>query len=154
MSPLPAIDEEPAMDPTRTASDELAIRNLLAALAHAADDAEDLRSDYVGLFTDDAVWEGQAFGRRSGRADILAGARERRAAGSVGPGSHTRHVLTTTHVRVDGDAAEARSVFLFYTATNHTPRLETLGVYEDELRRSPSGWKLAHRRIRISGDGT
>lgn len=71
----------------RRALDELEVRNLLARLAHLA--AEDDLDEYGTLFTEDAVWEGPpgpgpfggAFKRvLNGRAEILAGARERRVA--------------------------------------------------------------------------
>ncbi len=133
-------------DSIRDVADELEIRNLLARLAQCADDAEDL-DEYVQLFTEDAVWEGSAVGRRKGHAEILEGARERRASGTSGPGANSRHVVTTAAVRLGGDVASGRSVFQFYRQTHAQPVLATMGVYEDAFRRTRDGWKLAHRRI-------
>jgi len=133
-------------DQLQRVADELEVRNLVARLAHLAD--EGTLEDYIALFTDDGIWDGGAvFGTRKGKADILAGAKERRATGQSGPGAHNRHVLTTTAVRVEGDRASARSNFLFYVECDKTPIARVVGVYQDELRKTPSGWKLARRTI-------
>jgi len=126
-------------------ADELEIRNVIHRLAQLADDGP--LEDYAALFTDDAVWGGGAFGVRRGKADIVAGGRERRAAGVAGPGTHKRHVITTTAVKLDGDRAEVRSYMLFYVDCDKEPKVGVATVYEDEFRRTPSGWKLAHRAI-------
>ena len=132
---------------TQRISDELEIRNLLARLAHLADDGE--LEESMQLYTEDAVWEGAAgFARLEGHADILAGARERRGSGITGPGAHSRHILTTIDVQVDGsDRARSKSCFMFSADTDTSPSLQAMGVYEDEHRRTADGWKLAHRSI-------
>ncbi|MDA8044437.1 MAG: nuclear transport factor 2 family protein [Actinomycetota bacterium] len=135
--------------------DELAIRNLVARLAHLAD-AGDLEADYLPLFTEDAEWcfPGSADaeaepatvrGLEAIRADRVA----RRASGFQGPGSHTRHVNTTLAVRVDGsDRAEAESYWMFVGDTRSpAPQLRGIGHYSDEFRRTSDGWKLARRTI-------
>ena len=72
----------------------------MAQLADGADvDA------YVDLFTPDGSWEMPGAPRR-GHDDIRAGSLARRAAGDIGPGSHTRHVVTILSVAVDGDDAD------------------------------------------------
>ena len=129
----------------RATADELEIRNLLARLAHLADDGE--LDEYIQLFSDDASWGGGGQALRKGHAEILAGARERRATGLSGPGSHSLHVVTTTAVRLDGERASARSIFHYYTDTDAVPVLRIIGVYEDRFRRSPQGWRLSSREI-------
>ena len=52
-------------------SDELAIRNLVARIAHAADHGE--LDEYIELFTEDPSWEMPDAPRR-GRPEIRAGA--------------------------------------------------------------------------------
>src|SRR5206468_3853098 len=84
------------------APEELAVRNVTARLALYAD-GPDIDA-YVALFTRDASWEMPA-GTRRGHADIRAGSEERRAGGQIGPGTDTRHSVTTTAVTVDGDHA-------------------------------------------------
>ncbi len=135
-------------DALQAVSDELEIRNQLAKLAHLADEGD--LDDYIQLFTDDAVWDGGAFGTKTGHPEILEGAKERRAGGTSGPGANTRHVLSTIVIELAGDEARSRSVFHFYTQIHQTPQLSIMGVYEDLFRRTSTGWKLAHRRIQRS----
>jgi 3-phenylpropionate/cinnamic acid dioxygenase small subunit len=133
-------------DQLQRVADDLEVRSVISRIAQLSD--EGTLEDYVALFTEDAVWDGgAAFGVKKGRADILEGAKGRRAAGTSGPGSHNRHVITTSAVRVEGDRAHVRSYFLFYVECDKTPRASIVGVYQDELRRTASGWKLGHRQI-------
>ena len=117
--------------------DEAEIRNLLARIAQLSDEGE--LDDYVACFSEAAIWGGAGFPERKGHAAILEGARERRATGTAGPGTQTRHLLSTSVVEVEGDRARVRSIFLFYRDTKAVPRLDRMGVYEDSLRRTPSG---------------
>jgi uncharacterized protein (TIGR02246 family) len=136
---------------------ELAIRNVLARVAQLADVGE--LHDYLGLFTDDAVWVmpandrvGLAASERRGRDEIEAGVVERRAAGLQGPGAGTMHLVTTTAVDVVGpDDARATSCFLFCAtgAGGPPPSVLTVGRYDDVLRRTANGWRLANRTITI-----
>jgi len=132
-------------DTLRRLADEAEIRNLLARLAQLADEGG--LDDYLACFTEDATWGGVGFPERKGHAEILAGARERRATGTAGPGSRTRHLLSTSVVEVDGDRARARSIFLFYRDTKTAPQLDRMGVWEDGFARTRDGWKLASRTI-------
>jgi len=129
-----------------SAEDELAVRNLVARVAQYADGPD--VDAYVGLFTPDAVWD-MPGAPRTGHAEIRAGSEERRAAGQIGPGSNTRHVVSTMSVRVEGDSATAESVWQFYVDTASAPRLQLMGTYHDELVRMGNEWKLARRDIFI-----
>lgn len=132
---------------------ELEIRNVLAKLAHLADTGD--TAAYVDLLTDDVVWDvpanpatGLAASRRAGRDDVAAGQRERIAAGLQGPGSGTLHLVTTIAVDVHGDDdAVASSYFVFLRSTAAVPTIAAAGRYDDALRRTDAGWKLAHRTI-------
>lgn len=125
---------------------ELAVRNAIARIAHLADHGADLE-EYIACFTSDARWN-MPIGARSGHADILAGAQERRATGTVGPGSNSRHLITTIEVSVDdSDGATSDAYFVFLVDTNETPRIFNCGHYHDTWRRTPDGWKLAVRDI-------
>jgi 3-phenylpropionate/cinnamic acid dioxygenase small subunit len=137
-----------------TSSATWEIQEALARLAHLADDGE--VADYLDLFTEDAVWEtpevaatGKA-DRRAGRTDIGDGVIARRARGIQGPGSATRHVVHTIEV-TDGPDGTAASVayWAFYTSTTGTPVLAGLGRYDDEWKLTPTGWKLARRRVTL-----
>lgn len=132
---------------------ELEIRNVIAALAQFADIGT--VDEYVGLFTDDGVWEmpanpanGVPASNRTGRAEIAAGVHDRRAAGVQGPGSATRHVVSTIRVMLESpDEAEAVVYFQYFADTTTAPRLLSVGHYEDKFRRTAEGWRLARRRI-------
>jgi len=126
---------------------ELKIRNLIGRIALLADQGD--LDEYVDQFTEDAVW---AFpgGPRHGRGDIRAGAEERRATAVTGPGSNTRHVLTTISVQVGGeDVASADSYFLFYQHTTTAPTLFNMGHYHDTFTRQGDVWRLARRDITL-----
>ena len=125
-------------------SDDAAIRNVVARLAILADEGD--LEEYVDFFTDDARWD-MPGGELQGRDNLLAGAIERRAAGTVGPGSNTRHVITTQAVAVDGDEAASDAYFQFWVNTAAEPSIALFGTYQDRLVRTGGGWKLAHRTI-------
>lgn len=125
--------------------DEAEIRSLLARIAQLSDEGE--LDDYIACFSETATWGGAGFPERKGHAAILEGARERRATGTAGPGTQSRHLLSTSVVEVDGDHARVRSIFLFYRDTKAVPKLDRMGVYEDTFLRTSSGWKLASRTI-------
>jgi uncharacterized protein (TIGR02246 family) len=128
------------------ADDELAVRNLVARVAQYADGPD--VDAYVALFTPDAIWD-MPGAPRQGHDEIRAGSEERRAAGQTGPGSKTRHVVSTVAVRVDEGHAVADSVWQFYADTASSPRLALMGTYHDELVRVGREWKLARRQITI-----
>ncbi|MCU0310506.1 MAG: nuclear transport factor 2 family protein [Acidimicrobiales bacterium] len=129
----------------RRVADELEIRSLVANLSRYADEAD--LDDYVGLFTEDAHWA-MPGAPRTGRADIRAGAEARRGAGDTGPGSNTRHMVTTIAVRADGsDVATASSSWLFLVDTDTAPTVKLCGGYVDHLVRTSDGWRVARRDI-------
>jgi uncharacterized protein (TIGR02246 family) len=124
---------------------ELEIRNLIARAAQLADHGD--LEEYASLFTEDGAWEFPGRPRR-GRADILAGARERRRDKVTGPGSGTRHVITTLAVQVTGGtSATADSYWLFWRDTATSPALVNMGHYHDVLRREDGAWRIARREI-------
>jgi 3-phenylpropionate/cinnamic acid dioxygenase small subunit len=131
------------------------IRTVLARIAQLADTGD--LAEYLTLFTDDAVWAmpdnpavGMTANAKRGHAEILAGAQERRASGLQGPGTDSRHVLTTIAIDVESeDRATARAYFLFFGSTSTTPTLRTMGQYDDVLVKGERGWQLAHRTITV-----
>ena len=129
----------------RRVTDELEIRSLIANVARYADGAD--VDDYVALFTEDAHW-GMPGAPRTGWDDIRAGSEARRAAGETGPGSRTRHMVTTIAVQVDGsDAATADSTWLFLVDTVEHPTIKLCGTYRDRFVRTAEGWRVARRDI-------
>jgi uncharacterized protein (TIGR02246 family) len=125
---------------------ESAIRNLVTRFAHLADDGE--LDEYMQVFTADAEWN-MPGGERRGHADIRAGAEERRATRTTGPGSGTRHVITTLSFAFDGDTPTAQSYFLFFGDTTSAPTVRIMGVYRDRFRHEDGRWRLARRDIEL-----
>ena len=131
------------------------IRTVLARIAQLADTGD--LEEYLTLFTEDAVWGmpdnpavGMTANEKKGHAEILAGAQERRASGLQGPGTESRHVLTTIAIDVESEErATARSYFMFFDSTSTTPTLRTMGQYDDVLVKGERGWQLARRRITV-----
>ena len=131
------------------------IRTLLARIAQLADTGD--LEEYLTLFTEDAVWGmpdnpavGMTANEKKGHAEILAGAQERRASRLQGPGTESRHVLTTIAIDVESDdRATARSYFMFFGSTSTAPTLRTMGQYDDVLVKGERGWQLARRRITV-----
>jgi len=126
----------------RRVADELAIRNLLARVAQLADEGD--LEDYLDPFTEDAVWGGAGLPERQGRAALRDAAAERRATGTAGPGTRTRHAVTTSPWT---SGATSRSLFHFHGRTDAEPQLRMIGVWEDRLRRMDGVGKIAARRI-------
>lgn len=136
----------PESDPGRAASDELAVRTVVARLAQYADGLGTI-DEYVDLFTPAARWL-MPGAPRIGQAEIRAGAEERRAGGTVGPGSNSRHVITTTAVAFETpDRAVADSYWMFVVDTDSTPVIRSIGTYRDTVIRTSEGWKLDEREV-------
>lgn len=140
------------MNPLQVVIDRQEIITLLARIAHLADSGTP--EAYIACFTENAVWDltdaadlPMDVQRISGRAALLTGVHERRRAGIQGPGSHTRHDVSSIAVEVDGDRATARSYFRYYRGTDSVPSLAAMGEYHDVFVREPTGWMLQSRAI-------
>ncbi len=142
-SPSPSAASKAAGNPV---TDELVVRNLVADLSRNADVAD--VATYLSSFAPDARWN-MPGAPVHGHAEIRAGLIARRERGEGGPGTHTRHMVSTVAVAVDGDAATADSYFQFFTDTNTQPVLRLVGAYHDTFVRTPDGWKLAQRDITL-----
>jgi uncharacterized protein (TIGR02246 family) len=127
--------------------DVCAVRNLLARIVYAGDTGD--VETYMGLLTDDVVWEMPGAVHR-GAEEVRHGILARRRSGVTGPGSGKRHVLTTTEVRVEGDSASALATWLL-VGGDAPPALLGYGTYDDRLRRLPEGWRLQQRHIAFGG---
>lgn len=129
------------------------ISNLIPRLAHAAD--RGTLDEYGALLAPDFTWSFPGHGGseleaqvRSGKEDVLRGAQERRDTHTQGPGTHTRHVVTSISVVPDPDEPTATAYWHFYHQTNTKPQLHSMGVYEDSFVRSAEGrWLFKSRRI-------
>jgi len=143
--------------------DEMAIRNIVARLAHFADLAEDL-TEYYSLWTEDGAFDlREAIGWKpgqkslakkvSGRAELQKDRNWLRSIGFQGPGTDVWHVNTTLSVSVhDDDTAEADSYFVLVNGRQPVGVLR-VGHYHDTFRRTPEGWKLAYRIVTPNSSG-
>lgn len=98
------------------------------------------------VFTDDAVanYMGEEF---RGLQTIID-----KVESALGPLSVSQHIVSNQQVRLDGDRATARC----YLHAQHTLRgteggdnFVMAGRYEDQLVRTPDGWRITHRRLTI-----
>ena len=82
-------------------------------------------------------------------ADAITGLMEQ-LHNAMGP---TYHRLTNFAIAVDGDRATARSyvhAVLQAIPDDETSWVEALGHYDDELTRTPDGWRIARRTTSIA----
>ena len=122
---------------------------------------------YAATFSLDGELE-FASGTSTGRAAIRAAVEA--FAGRIGQFYHTedgqpanlRHVILQSVIRVEGERAWARALWL--EMANHGPedtmKMATYGIYEDELAKIDGQWLFAKRRVlneflkgRASGPG-
>ena len=110
---------------------------------------------YAGLFTEDAVveWpEGYAKGYEAIHgACVRIGAYFDRIADAAKPNKppRLRHFVANRVIDIDGDTAKARAYFFDLENDNRPrwPYVSAYGYYEDELIRTPAGWRFTHRKI-------
>lgn len=131
------------------------IRSVVAEIARLADEGS--IDEYLRLFDAGAVWNMPANPRtgasaqvRTGREEIGAAARERRASGAVGPGTHTEHRIVDTSVSlVSQDTAEAVSCWEFVVEIDTAARTTSQGRYRDVFRLVGDAWLLTERTISV-----
>ena len=122
---------------------ESSIRSLIGRVALLGDVGAP--EDYASVYADDAVWEfGSA--RDDGIDAIIESARKRRATGTSGPGSGSKHVVTVMDlVLLDSNHARVTSYFVFYTGTSGQAAIGPVGTYSDEVARHNGTWKITRR---------
>lgn len=124
-----------------TADDRLAIIDAVHRWSHVADghDPSGLRE----VVTEDATFVIAGGARYDGRAAVEAHLAADVAAREMQP---RRHVRNTIFVETSGDRVVTRSYYLL-TGVPETGLARPLGtgVYEDELVRTPAGWRVRRR---------
>jgi ketosteroid isomerase-like protein len=130
--------------------DKLAIQEVVAQYSYTYDgqDAE----GFAALFTEDAVWELFAAGatrpeiRLASRASIRAWAAQRL--------QERRGQFTSRHFQsgmlfdeLTSESARTRTMVLVthQGVTEAAPRPMASGVYHDQWRKTPEGWRFTHR---------
>jgi ketosteroid isomerase-like protein len=109
---------------------------------------------YVATFAEDGELE-FASGKSKGREAIRAAVT--RFAEGIGRFYHTadgkpaklRHVVLQSSIRVDGDRAWGRTLWLEMAnhGPNDEPKIGTYGLYEDEFRKIDGRWLIARRNV-------
>lgn len=99
--------------------------------------------ELVGCFVEEGVLEIRGSWRAAGRDAI----RTRLAQVRDDGGFLLRHHLTTQHVELSPDGADARAWTYFVVWTDRGP--DHAGRYIDHLRRVGADWLLAHRAVAV-----
>ena len=134
------------------ARDRAEIEDLLSRYLFAMDYND--FDTYGETFTEDGTLE-FARGSVTGRENIKAAAKGfKEAVGAIyvdvdGNPAVLRHVLCHSTIRVEGDRAWGRSLWL--EMANHGPgdtmKMGTYGIYEDEFTKVDGHWLIARRNV-------
>ena len=140
--------------------DRLAILEQIGRYSYAWDGRD--TDAYAALFTADGVFEVFAGGEQpvihnAGRDAIHAWARAIHTGEDPGrrprqPGEQSRHNQSSTvFAELGPDSARTRTMLLStgQAPDDPVPRPSTTGVYNDDWRRTPEGWRLARRSLRM-----
>jgi 3-phenylpropionate/cinnamic acid dioxygenase small subunit len=119
--------------------DRVAVHELIALHGHLVDTGQLERLSEV--FTDDVVYD---LTPMSGPA--LHGVQAiSEAAQRLGDRNPVAHLVTNTVVTAEGERVVARSKFLGVQRDGTVGS----GVYNDELRRTPEGWRISLRSVSL-----
>jgi uncharacterized protein (TIGR02246 family) len=132
--------------------DKVAIQEVIAQYSYAYD-AQDAEG-FAALFTEDALWELFAAGathpaiRLESRAAIHAWAVQR-LHDRRGRFISRHYQSSTVFETLTAESAGTRTMVLVthQDLTEAVPRLTASGVYHDQWRKTPEGWRLVHRRL-------
>jgi hypothetical protein len=122
-----------------------AVRDVAHRLAYASDTAP--LEEWAELLADDVVID--IFGEvATGKESAKAGSTARRAAGRTGPGSGSRHLVTTVVVDVTSETEAEASVTVLFTQGGAAVESTRVVTYQDAYRRDGGRWLLARRVAR------
>ena len=133
--------------------DQLAIQQAIAAYSYTFDSGD--AKGWADLFSEDAVWEFFASGemqpsvRLEGRDELRKFAEDRNRQRPEGVRSY-HHQSCTAFEELTADSARTRVMLILtvQAAQESSARVLTTGVYHDQWRKTPQGWRLAHRALR------
>ena len=127
-------------------SEEVAVQQTLNAYSVNAS-LGDLEA-MVATFMPDGVWDLPGINARfEGREAILEG-----ASAITGAIEYMVQLNSPAVIKVDGDKATAQSVIRECGKyAGRQTSLEVLGLYTDELVRTPEGWRFAKRTFTVRG---
>ena len=120
--------------------DRLDIAELVARYIRGADSRD---PEVAELFTEDGVLEANGRVLGDGKAGVRAFAEANRTATI-----RRRHVLSNSVVDGDGQTATVHSYVSVYDVTDGVAKAPyLLGEYNDELVKTPAGWRFTRRRL-------
>jgi hypothetical protein len=98
-------------------------------------------------FTDDATSDYGAIGSWRSAADLVMFMEEAHA--GMGP---IQHLLSNFQIEVHGEEATSLTYVHAVTVLASHPDdwIDTIGTYEDRLRRGADGWRITHRTFRTT----
>ncbi|OFB36793.1 polyketide cyclase [Mycolicibacterium sp. (ex Dasyatis americana)] len=95
------------------------------------------------VFTDDCVLDYGEIGKWNG-VDAVTEFMDQ----SHAMAGHTMHWLSNHAIAVDGDTATTRTyIDGLIMAQDNNSGVNAVGFYDDELVRTPAGWRIARRRF-------
>ncbi len=119
-------------------ADQLAIRDLTARYNFAIDAGQ--IEDWVATFVEQGTFASALLGEHTGPEGLTEFAKGYSAAFTG------RHCTTDHIIELDGDRATQRC-YLVLVNNDGGSRVSTTAIYEDELERTPAGWRFVIRRI-------
>lgn len=128
----------------RELMDRVAIRELTARYNRCFDDQD--AAGWAEVFTDDGTLEVLGGQTVQGR-DALRAMCEATGYGTV-------HMTTDAVIEIDGDMAKQMCALVLGRRSSE-PKTSTFGLtgrYEDELVRTPAGWRFRRRAITLDGE--
>ena len=132
-----------------TLEDRLAIERQLYELCYLIDEPDP--AGWVAIYTEDGVSEAVMIGAsepfsRSEGTDELRAFIDIVTAGDRPPSLH--HLTGIVFDELTADTARTRSMLVVTTQSAETsePVINTHGIRHDRWRKTPDGWRLAHRR--------
>ena len=128
---------------TGALEDREAIRELLSEYCFRLDECR--FEEFGALFTDTAEWGPERLPKARGPAAIAELVRSIVPVRGEGPAR--RHLTSNIVIALAGDAARVKSNFLMVRESASGPLLAIAGTYEDEVVRTPQGWRFQSRRI-------
>ncbi len=122
-----------------SADDRLAVHEIIALHGHLVDSGQLTR--LAEVFTEDVVYDLTPMNGPTLHGVQAVG----EAAQRLGVRNPVAHLVTNTVVTVDDDRIVARSKFLWVQRDGTVGS----GVYDDELRRTPEGWRISRRSVSL-----
>lgn len=122
--------------------DKEAIRDTMARYCLYVDAG--LNEKWLGLFTDDAVWDGGAWGKAVGREQLRALAE----ANVDGRAAGLRHLNLNHVIELEGDGAHVISHVFTLTGAGSAPRVMAIAFYDDRMVKISGHWRFKSRVVK------